>query len=195
MAIVEEVNFINNLTGNFAQRQAAENRLYLQYQYFIQEGCRKYNLVESDSFSAYSDAVLSVIQNIRQQKFDGRSSLKTYLYQIFSNKCVDLLRQNTTNKQQVNRGMPVDDLLMQLPDAAKNVVEKLMAAQQMEVTQQKLLELGEKCRTILMMFEEGLSDKQIAEETEYQNAAVVKTTRLRCLEKLREKVLNALQKN
>jgi DNA-binding NarL/FixJ family response regulator len=38
------------------------------------------------------------------------------------------------------------------------------------------------------MFEDGLTDKEIAQELSYNNAAVVKTTRLRCLEKLREKV-------
>jgi hypothetical protein len=39
-----------------------------------------------------------------------------------------------------------------------------------------------------LMFEDGLTDKEIAELLSYNNAAVVKTTRLRCLDKLREKV-------
>jgi len=42
------------------------------------------------------------------------------------------------------------------------------------------------------MFEDGVSDKEIAEALAYNNAAVVKTTRLRCLEKLRDKVRGAL---
>ncbi len=191
----QETTLIENLCGSPAQRQAAETSLYRQYHYFIQEGSRKYELAEQDSFSAYSDAVLSVIQNIRLQKFDGRSSVKTYLFQIFSNKCVDLLRYNTTNKQQVNRPAHTEDMLVQLPDAARTVVENLMARQQAALMQQKLLEIGDKCRNLLLLYEDGLSDKQIAEEMEYGSAAVVKTTRLRCLEKLREKVLTVFQKN
>ena len=184
------------LKGTAGKRQSAEGRLYHQYRYFIDEGCRKYDLAEQDSFTAYSDAVFSLIQNLRQEKFDGRSSLKTYLFQIFSNKCVDIVRHNTTNKQQVNRGVTVnEDLLMQLPDGARNIVENLITRQQAEVMQQQLSAMGDKCREILLMYEDGLTDRQIAEEMDYQNAAVVKTTRLRCLDKLREKVLSLMQRN
>ena len=49
--------------------------------------------------------------------------------------------------------------------------------------------IGKKCKEVLIMFEDGLTDKEIAKLLEYSNAAVVKTTRLRCLEKLREKVI------
>jgi RNA polymerase sigma factor (sigma-70 family) len=194
MVLQTDQLLIENLQANTAKRQSAEGDLYRQYQYFINDGCRKYDLSEQDSFSAYSDAVLSVIQNIRQQHFDGRSSLKTYLYQIYSNKCVDLLRHNTTNKQRANHAAPIaDTMISQLPDGAKNVVENLITRQQMEITRQKLSELGDKCKSILMLYEDGLSDKMIAEEMDYQNAAVVKTTRLRCMEKLREKVLGILK--
>ena len=195
MALPPDIVLIENLTGNASQRQSAEATLYQQYQYFIEEGCRKYDLAEQDSFSAYSDAFVSLLQNLRQQKFDGRSSLKTYLYQIFSNKCVDLTRHNATNKEQANRGVPVSDLLLQLPDGARTVIDSLITRQQAAIMQLQLNRLGDKCREILLMYEEGISDRQIAEEMEYQNAAVVKTTRLRCLDKLREKVLNLLPKN
>lgn len=195
MVAQQDQTLIEDLKGTAVSRQSAEAKLYHQYHYFIEEGCHKYDLTEQDSFSAYSDAVLSLIQNVRQDKFDGRSSLKTYLYQIFFNKCVDLVRHNTTNKQQANRGVPVsDDLLLQLPDSTRSVVENLITRQQAEVMLQQLAAIGDKCREILLMYEEGLTDRQIAAEMNYQNAAVVKTTRLRCLDKLRERVQNLLRK-
>jgi RNA polymerase sigma-70 factor (ECF subfamily) len=49
-----------------------------------------------------------------------------------------------------------------------------------------LNELGENCRQLLMNWAEGLSDKQIAASMTYKSADVVKTSRLRCLEKLRQ---------
>src|SRR3989337_3321943 len=94
--------FINGLTNNHQQRARFEKDFYLQYEYFIREGCRKYHITNEDSFSAYSDAVLAAINNIVNNRFDSRFSLKTYLFQIFHNKCVDLIRKNSNNKQKVN---------------------------------------------------------------------------------------------
>ncbi len=179
---------ITGLQQAGAERRKYENELYLTYNYFIREGCSKYNLTEDESFSAYSDAVLSVINNVSSGRFEGRSSIKTYLFQIFSNKCVDLVRKNTTNKSSVNQGLGISEMIMQLPDAARNAVEKMMQKYQLGVLNAKLKEIGDKCREMLLMFEEGFTDREIAEHMQYQTAAVVKTTRLRCLDKLREKV-------
>jgi len=84
--------------------------------------------------------------------------------------------------------MPVPEMMNQLPDAAKTIVERLMSNELKAKVKEQLNNIGEKCREILLMFEDGLSDREIAEELAYNNAAVVKTTRLRCLEKLRERL-------
>jgi RNA polymerase sigma factor (sigma-70 family) len=184
----QDDQILEGLKGNYTERSRQEKILYQQYNYFIDEGCRKYNLNSDDSFSAYSDAILSAIHNIVNNRFDGRSSLKTYLYQIFSNKCIDLIRKNTTNKQQVHKTMPVADAISQLPDNARNVIEKLVTSELKANVKRQLDAIGQKCKDLLLMFEDGLTDKEIAAELSYSNAAVVKTTRLRCLEKLRERM-------
>lgn len=181
-------DILQGLKADLKQRTAYEKILYNQYAYFIDEGCRKQKINYEDSFSAYSDAVLSTIHNIVNSHFDGRSSIKTYLYQIFSNKCIDLLRKSTTNKQQVHKTMPVPDIMSQLPDGAKTSIERIMHNELKIKIKTQLDGIGKKCKDLLLMFEDGLSDKEIAIELSYNNAAVVKTTRLRCLEKLREKV-------
>ena len=184
----QDSQILAGLKGDYAERTRHEKLLYQQYYYFADEGCRKYNLSYDDSFSAYSDTILSAIHNIISDRFDGRSSLKTYLYQIFSNKCIDLIRKHTTNKQQVHKTMPVADAMNQLPDNAKNVIEKLVTNELKARIKSQLEAIGQKCKELLLMFEDGLTDKEIAEILSYNNAAVVKTTRLRCLDKLREKV-------
>jgi RNA polymerase sigma factor (sigma-70 family) len=183
-----DTQLITGLQQGGAERKKYEGELYLTYHYFIREGCNKYNLSEDDSFSAYSDAVLSVLNNITSGRFEGRSSIKTYLFQIFSNKCVDLVRRNTTNKSSVNHGTVVSEMLMQLPDAARNAVDKMMQKYNLQLLADKLKEIGEKCRDMLLLFEEGFTDREIAEQLQYQTAAVAKTSRLRCLDKLREKM-------
>jgi len=185
----QDTQILYGLKADYAERCRQEKLLYQRYYYFIDEGCRKYKLNYEDSFSAYSDALLSAIHNIVDSRFDGRSSLKTYLYQIFSNKCIDLVRKNATNKQQVHKTMPVADALNQLSDNAKNIVERLVTNEMKANVKHQLETIGKKCKEVLIMFEDGLTDKEIAKLLEYSNAAVVKTTRLRCLEKLREKVI------
>ncbi len=184
----KDARILYGLKANYAERCRQEKLLYQQYYYFVEEGCRKYNLNYDDSFSAYSDAVLSALHNIINNRFDGRSSLKTYLYQIFSNKCIDLVRKNTTNKQQVHKTMPVADAMSQLPDNAKNIIERLLTTELKMNVKKQLDAIGHKCKDLLLMFEDGLTDREIAEVLSYSNAAVVKTTRLRCLDKLREKI-------
>jgi RNA polymerase sigma factor (sigma-70 family) len=185
----QDTDILYGLKAGYAERNRHEKIFYQQYCYFIDEGCRKYHLNYDDSFSAYSDALLSAIHNIVDNRFDGRSSIKTYLYQIFSNKCIDLVRKNTTNKQQVHKTMPVADAMNHLPDSARNIIEKLVTSELKATVKKQLDAIGQKCKDILLMFEDGLTDKEIAEQLSYSNAAVVKTTRLRCLDKLREKVV------
>ncbi len=118
----------------------------------------------------------------------GARPLKRICFQIFSNKCIDLIRKNTTNKQQVFKTAELPELMNQLPDAAKTAVEKMMNVEQKKMVKEMMETIGTRCKELLLLFEDGYTDKEIAEHLSYNNAAVVKTTRLRCLDKLREKV-------
>jgi RNA polymerase sigma factor (sigma-70 family) len=176
---------VEGLMKNDRQRPHFEKELYLQYEYFIKEGCRKYHLSYDDSFSAFSDAILATIHNIVNARFDNRFSLKTYLFQIFHNKCVDLVRKIANNKEKVNRSMAEPELLNHLPDRVRNVMDKLIEHENILVLKKYLDVIGEKCREILLMFEDGYTDKDIAEKMAFNNAAVAKTSRLRCREKMK----------
>jgi RNA polymerase sigma-70 factor (ECF subfamily) len=185
---MEDQEIVDGLASGYSRRQIFEKELYSKYKYFIQEGCRNYKLSLDDSFSAYTDAVLSVIHNVIERNFGNRSSLKTYLYKVFSNKCIDFVRKKTTNKEKVNISAVEPELLGQLPDSARIVVEKLIDNQKVLALKQYLSEIGEKCKQILLLFQDGYSDKEIAEQLAYNSASVAKVTRLRCLEKIREKM-------
>lgn len=192
---MQDTEIITGLMQNGHARLSYEKAFYQQYSYFIGEGCRKYSLGHEDGFSAYSDAVLAAILNIRNGSFGNHSSLKTYLYQIFSNKCIDLVRKKTTNKEQVHQSASDPELLGHLSDAAKTVIEKLIDRQKMQAIKQYLEVIGEKCKEILLLFEDGYTDAEIAATLSYNNAAVAKTTRLRCLDKIREKMKNLVRQH
>ena len=150
------------------------------------DGSRKHRLVEEDCFSAYSDTILSVITNIVTSQFEGRSELKTYIHQIFTNKCVDLIRKRTTNRQSVHDAVSLDDSLLQLPDDTRLIIQQLIHQQDAALLRQRLQELGDKCREMLQAWGNGYSDEEIAQTMCYNSAAVSKTSRLRCMERLRE---------
>jgi len=177
---------IEKLLQEGGERRKGEEEFFNSYAYFIAEATRKYSLSEDEAFDAYSDSVLSALEKIRNHSFEGRSSLKTWLFQIFHNKCVDLLRKKTTNKYSVHQTLSISDMLFQLSDETKLVIEELAGKTDWDLLKQKMNELGENCKQMLLYWADGISDKQIAVQMAYKSADVVKTSRLRCLEKLRQ---------
>lgn len=177
---------IRNLTATGIDKRKGEDDLFSRFVYFIKVGMERYNVKEEESFDAYSDTIISAIDSIRSGHFGSRSSLKTYIFKVFHNKCVDIVRKNATNKRSVNHTTVIDNLMMQLSDTAKSIVQQIIDQSDFDEIKRKLAELGANCRSLLTMFAEGYADKEIALTMEYKSAEVVKTSRLRCLEKLRK---------
>jgi len=183
---LSDLEIIDNLQRDGLERRKAEDVLFTRYAYFIEQAMHKYSFTEPDAFDIYSDTILSAIIKIIDRSFEGRSTLKTWLFQIFHNKCVDLIRKKTTNKSSVNRTISIPEVLTQVADSSKTVIQQMMDLTDKETIRQKLSELGDSCRKMLWQWAEGYSDKEIAAALDYKTADVVKTSRLRCLEKLRQ---------
>jgi RNA polymerase sigma factor (sigma-70 family) len=182
----QDFEIARNLRLGGIPRRTAEDLFFRKYAYFIREGSQKYHITEEESFDAYADSILSAIETITKGLFENRSSLKTYLFKIFQNKCVDLIRKKTTNKMSVHQTSAIDDMMMTLSDNVKPVIQQLIERSDFEQLKRQLEQLGEKCKKLLNLFAEGYSDKEIAELAEYKTAEVAKTSRIRCLEKLRQ---------
>jgi RNA polymerase sigma factor (sigma-70 family) len=174
---------IKGIQSGGSQRRFFENSLYTKYNYLIRDAARKHKIEDEDASMAYSDAILTSIQNIISGRFEGRSELKTYIYQIFYNKCVDVIRKNSTKEMY---RFSLDDILEPIPDPQRSVVQELIRNQDHEKLRNLLKTLGERCQHLLNRWSEGYSDQESAVEFGYNSANVVQTTRLRCLEKLRE---------
>ena len=177
---------IRGLKGNENVRRKAEEQLFNRHAYFIKEGMSKYSLDQEDAFSAYSDTILQAIRNIVDSRFENRSTLKTYLYRIYKNKCVDLIRKKTTNKSSIHQTAPISDMLAVISDPAKTIIQQLVEKSTIDLLRTKLNEIGENCKKLLAMFADGYNDREIAISMSYKSPDVVKTSRLRCLDRLRE---------
>jgi RNA polymerase sigma factor (sigma-70 family) len=183
---VPDYVLISSLNKEGSERIKGEERLFNCYSYFIPEGMHKYSLLEEEAFDAYADTILSGIEKISNGTYQGKASLKTWLFQIFHNKCVDLIRKRTTNKRSINRTAEIDDTNIQIQDPIKSILQKLIDTTDFEILKQKLKQLGENCNQMLQQWAEGFTDKEIATQLGYKTAEVVKTSRLRCLEKLKQ---------
>src|SRR5690349_16513813 len=84
---------IRNLTAAGNNQRKGEDDLFSRFAYFIKVGVDRYKVTEDDSFDAYSDTIISAIDSIRSGQFESRSSLKTYIFKVFHNKCVDIVRK------------------------------------------------------------------------------------------------------
>ncbi|HEY6899627.1 MAG TPA: sigma factor, partial [Puia sp.] len=118
LSLPTDTEIIDNLTRDGHNRRKAEDQLFNGFVYFVKEGIRKYSLEEDEALDVYSDTIISAIEKITGGLFEGRSSLKTYLFRIFHNKCVDRIRQLTTNKNKIHRNTQSPDLLSHLSDSA-----------------------------------------------------------------------------
>jgi RNA polymerase sigma factor (sigma-70 family) len=169
-----------------SERRHYENILYEKFVYMINDGIWKYKLTKDESSIAYSDTILSVIENIRKGQFEGRSGLKTYVFQIFSNKCVDFIRKNTTKKASVYQTDIISELVYQLPDDMQNAIQQLISVNEADRIRKALQLVGAKCYKLVMNWSEGYSDKEVAQMMDFNSAEVVKTSRKRCLNKVKE---------
>ena len=177
---------LKGIIGDGILQRTTENKLYEQFFYLIKDATFKHKLSEDEAASLYTDTILAFIENVKSNRFEGKSALKTYLYQIFSNKCVDFIRKTTTNKMSVHETQPMQDWILAMPDDTKNALQKLISEHEINVLKDKVKLLGEKCQQMLMAWGEGFADNKIAEELGYQTANVAKVSRLRCLDKLKE---------
>ena len=172
--VFTESEIIQGLQNDILKRQQYEDSLYNRFSYFIEEGKRKYSLTHEDAFSAYSDTIINVLESIANKTFQGRSSLKTYIYQIFSNKCVDQVRKNTTNKNEVHKASDLSKALYTVSDTAKTILERLIDKSDIDRIKQNLNSLVSNCRQMLLLSADGYSDRDIAQLMGFKTPAVAK---------------------
>lgn len=177
---------LSGIVSDGILQRNTENKLYEQYFYLIKDATFKHKILEDEAASLYTDSVLAFIENVRINRFQGNSAIKTYLYQIFSNKCVDFIRKTATNKMSVHETEAMSDSTFMMADDAKNILQKLISDDEVTALKAKIALLGDKCQQMVLAWSEGYTDCQIAQELGYQTAQVAKTSRLRCLDKLRE---------
>jgi len=163
-----------------------EEQLFKKYSYFMNVGVNKYSLSEDSLSDAYSDAILAAIESIINHSFQEKSSVKTFLFQIFQNKCIDSIRKKTTRRNSVHKTAAIDNARMDIADPSQSILDKLIERGEIDTLNQQLKKLCDKRQRLLLLSAEGYTDKEIAVEMNFKTRYVVKTSRLRCIHSLRK---------
>ena len=174
------------------QSRRYENILYERFSSLVKLGIRKHGLNEEESINVYSDTILAAIKQIKNQSFEQRSELKTFIFKIFSNKCVDQYRKTTTNKSTGLQTIDLNDYSAIIPDN-QTILQSLIQQSEIQLSYQKLELIGQKCQLLLKLWNEGFTDEEIMDSLAYNSTDVVKSSRQRCLSKLKDLVFNSTQ--
>jgi len=144
---------------------------------------KKYRLTDAELADIYQDAFLALRKQALSGKlYDVKSSMKTYLFGIGKHLIFnELKRQKNFIRVRVNNNNEV----------AKS--HEIVLNRTLELTlEQKLLQenfkkLGKKCKNVLTLFYyRGLTNEEIAQQENYENEAVVRSQKSRCLKTLKE---------
>src|SRR5215212_5036883 len=172
---IAEQEILDKLRSSGIIRMKGEEQLFKKYFYFISHGRNKYSLTDDNLFDAYSDTIIAAIKSITGGSFKEKSSLKTFLYQIFSNKCVDILRKKTARKSSINQTVSINDMEIFISDSSESVIEQLIKKADADAFKHQLNQLCDKNQLLMVLAAEGYTDKEIAIKMNFKTGDVVKT--------------------
>lgn len=143
------------------------------------------NGTADDARDIFQEAFVAVWRNVQMNRFEARneSAISGYLYQIARNKWLDQIRSVKNRKTTA------------LPEGALEQVADEPVLEQEEVdylekVKAQFASLGEPCRELLKRFYfKKESMREIAAHFSWTEASA-KNNKYRCLQKLREKVIN-----
>lgn len=162
-------------------REGWITRLYSKYLPMIHGGRKKYKLSEEELKDAYADTIIAISEQIARGDFEGRSKLSTYLYRIFFNKCVDIIRKNATNRSETGYE------LSHVKSHEQNALHALVEKDEVEHLLGYFEQLGDRCKQILLDWGYwGYNMHEIAERMGFKNNKSVISQKHKCFEKLKE---------
>lgn len=172
---------IEGLKGEAKERQHFENHLFDQFIPFMHKAHKQYKISREDALSAYSDAIISLISQVREGKFRAESKLSSYLYKIYQYKCIDLIRKDTRQISTING---IEDI-PHMGGQVRDILQKLITQEQIERLSHKMETLGKGCKELLLLWGEGYSLEEIAQRLNFKDSGSAKSRKYACLKKLK----------
>ena len=156
--------------------------LYEKYFYLLSSNIEQNQGSREDAEDIFQEVVLTFIGLIRNNKFRGESSVKTFLFAINRNIWFNELKKRG---RQLKRN---EKFTTALPDTETGI-DRIISGREARQQIFSIIEsLGETCRKILLAFYyENLSISEILTQLDYQNEQVVRNKKAKCMKSLEEK--------
>jgi RNA polymerase sigma factor (sigma-70 family) len=169
-AELEELNLVKSGDPD------ALKRLYKKYRGpFIQWAQWKY--AGTDASDIYQQAFTIFYFNVKEGKFIGISSMRTYLFAIGKNLLNKLV-------QSPGKTEPLED--MEDVELSSDIFENYETTHRQQVVSSILEKVGEPCKTILTRYYfDNFTMESIADFMGYKTAMVAKKKKCECLTKIR----------
>jgi len=136
-----------------------------------------------DAEDIFQETILTFIELVKQDKFRGESSVKTFLFSVNRNIWMnELKKRGRLSRHYANFAIGQDN---SDPTVEKFISKREARRQVMEFIQQ----LGPTCEEILLSFYyEKLSMAEILSRLKYQNEQVVRNRKAKCMKTLEQKL-------
>jgi RNA polymerase sigma factor (sigma-70 family) len=173
---------IEQLTGT-KQANNAINYLYKDYYGLLAQFIVNNNGSEADAQDIFQEVVISFVHLVRQGKFRGESSIKTFLFALNRNLWFNELKRRSRS---MNRALRYE---VENEKKEKTITDIIEYREAGRLLQTVMNEMGEGCRKVLLLYYyQEQSMKEIVQETGYENEQVVRNKKYKCLKKLEEKL-------
>ena len=182
----DEAGILSDINQGGTSKERAINHLFGLHQGLIRHGRRKYFLTKIEAREVYLDSLMAFVKAVEKGAFKGKSKIVTYLYSIYDNRCKNKVRDR---KRADSRASWVDEMPV-LPDKARNMLQTMIAQEELDSLGELLAKLGGKCREILILYRyHGYNMEEIAQKLGFKSAQAVSTSKYRCMEKLKSLII------
>lgn len=138
-----------------------------------------------DAQDAYQDAFKIFQRNVRNNTFEGRSSLRSYFVGIALRIWMD------RNKQSWHHRVSLTDEPLQLEEQSQdNPLDTMIDTDRRNLVRQLLENMGERCKKILWLRANSHSMEEIAASIGLSSADMAKKEAYRCNNRLKEMILS-----
>lgn len=133
----------------------------------------------ADAQDVFQESFVLLDRNLREGRFEGRSTLSTYLVAIAKWKWLGMRRQE---------GRYTELAAAQYDTEVESPEVSAIDQEQRALLAAALEQIGERCKQLLGMYQMDYSMAEIAQAMGYQSQDVAKKEAYRCRMKLREKL-------
>lgn len=158
--------------------------IYRNYYGSLENYVLNNNGSKDDAADLIQETLVTFIDIVRQNKFRGESSVKSFLYSVTRNLWLSEMRKRKSagNRNRIfEKGKDIEE---------QSTVQELVKKEYQKTILDLFEKLGEKCKQLLLfVYYEDLSMKEIAVKMpEYENEQVLRNKKYKCMKTLEQMI-------